>query len=159
MKLLSGTVVLSLIGIPLPLHIAIGVWVFFGAIAALIVAGPWIGAAPLRMDSAGVSLPGGLFRARRFIAWSDIEAVVAWQIKDGSHWVGVVATQEYRERNNLSGKRTDFVNNLIGLPVAGTVAQWEGPSAELKELAAALVSTAPGVPFVDPTHREPDAAA
>jgi hypothetical protein len=107
-----------------------------------------------RFDAAGVTLVRGRWRGRTrddLIPWADIEAVVVWKQR-GSHWVGVVATDDYRRRTARGqGRLDEHIDSLLGHAVSGTTLPWDGPDRELRTLYAAVAVLAPNVPCLDPT--------
>ncbi|WP_331769549.1 hypothetical protein OG948_37995 (plasmid) [Embleya sp. NBC_00888] len=110
----------------------------------------------LRLDAEGVALPQALRRRPRVVAWADVEAVVSWRVRGGSHWVGVVATPEYRRRTGLDTRRGGrWMDDAIGLPIAWTTTTWDGPPHELKAMIAALWRIAPETPWIDAAHHNP----
>ncbi|WP_170222301.1 hypothetical protein [Embleya hyalina] len=133
----------------IPLGLAIAGWVFFGLGGLLAAAMPRIAPVALRMDAEGVAVSRGIWRSRR-VAWADVEAVVSWRVRDGSHWVGIVATPEYRRRTGLDTRRGGrWMDNIIGLPIAWTTTKWDGPPDELKTMVAAVWHISPDTPWID----------
>lgn len=138
----------------IPLGLAIAAWVFFGSAGLLAAAMHRIAPVALRMDAEGVAVSRGVRRPRR-VAWADVEAVVSWQVRDGSHWVGIVATPEYRRRTGLDTRRGGrWMDNIIGLPIAWTTTKWDGPPDELKAMVAALWRISPHTPWIDAAYHD-----
>lgn len=109
--------------------------------------------ARLRVDAAGVGFICGRWRSSAYfdvVPWDDIEAFMTWQGKD-AHWIAVVATEDYRSRNNVRGNVMDrWVAHTLGLPIAGTITGWKGPIREIDELHRVVRLLAPHIPHIDP---------
>ncbi|WP_436771187.1 hypothetical protein [Yinghuangia sp. YIM S09857] len=142
-----------------PLGVAIPLWVLPTLFALLVTVARRRAPVLLRVDSAGVTF-GASFTADVVVPWSDVEAVVSWRTKPGN-WVGVAASQEYRERRGLGRGVNRLLDDTVGMPVSGTAIIWTGPDEDVKRFAAAAAHFAPDVPFVDPVtspRRTDDAA-
>ncbi|MFF7251191.1 hypothetical protein ACFZBU_45920 [Embleya sp. NPDC008237] len=81
------------------------------------------------------------------MAWADVETLVSWPVKHGSHRVGVVATGRYRHRTGLDTRRSGrWMNKVVVIPVSWTTPMWDGPPDEFKAMVAALWGIIPGYP-------------
>lgn len=140
-----------------PLVLAALMWILPGLVIALLVVSRVRMPVALRVDTDGVTL-GNPFGSDVRIPWSDVDAAVTWKAgkTDRGNFMGVSASQDYRDRTGLSRKRFNrAVDNVIGMPIVGTTIRWQGPDSDVKRFAAAATRFAPHVPFVDPASRRP----